>query len=734
MKAKNLKILQDSGINVPKFVVLSRADEVTPAFMFALSPDKKYAVRSSFAGEDGSAMSYAGQFETILNVKKEELKDAIIKVLHSDEKNNVCQYNKINHVEGKNNNNRVIVQEMVDADLSGVIFTANPLGILNETVIVVGKGLGCNVVEDKINTTSYFYNQDDDLYYYEQQDNSPLLMEKTLKELIAVSEKIRNIFSYNADIEFAIKDNEIFILQTRPITTLKNKNPIILDNSNIVESYPGISLPLTQSFVRSVYHDIFYNCILRITEDEELVESMDKYLQDMTDVANWRIYYRISNWYAVLKLLPFSKKIIPMWQKMLGVNNKYVSSPDVKVTSKTKRKIVKSVLYYLKHTPELMGELNHSFSKEFPHYQGLVERAETVDDLLSVYYEIKDGILSDWDITLINDMYTFIYTALSGKKNKDLISNIKNLESMKPVMGIRDLITVIKTNKADEKVYNWYVEKYIAEYGDRCLGELKLETKTYRTHPELLHEYIKQQAGKELLPIKHIGQSEKSRNKNVERAKLGIRNREISRMNRSRLYGLSRAIFRKIGELLVKQNKLNEVDDVFYLYINEIEKYMTDYRELVVRRKEEYQMYLRVPAYSRLVFDEKVLNKSHIYTNGSVLNKKDVLEGIAPSTGNIQGRVMIVDEPDDKLDTTGKILVTKSTDPGWVFLIQNAIGIVAEKGSLLSHTAIISRELHKPAVVNVKDCTKLLHNGDLIELDADEGFVKLIERCKNEEV
>ena len=331
-------------------------------------------------------------------------------------------------------------------------------------------------------------------------------------------------------------------------------------------------------------------------------------------------------------------------------------------------------------------------------------------------------------------MYTFIYTALSGKKNKDLISNIKNLESMKPVMGIRDLITVIKSNKADEKVYNWYVEKYIAEYGDRCLGELKLETKTYRTHPELLHEYIKQQAEKELLPIKHISQSEKSKNKNVERAKLGIRNREISRMNRSRLYGLSRAIFRKIGELLVKQNKLNEVDDVFYLYINEIEECMTDYRELVVRRKEEYQMYLKVPAYSRLVFDEKVLNKSHIYTNGSVLNKKDILEGIATSTGNIQGRVMIVDEPDDKLDTTGKILVTKSTDPGWVFLIQNAIGIVAEKGSLLSHTAIISRELHKPAVVNVKDCTKLLHNGDLVELDANEGFVKLIERCKYEEV
>jgi pyruvate,water dikinase len=130
------------------------------------------------------------------------------------------------------------------------------------------------------------------------------------------------------------------------------------------------------------------------------------------------------------------------------------------------------------------------------------------------------------------------------------------------------------------------------------------------------------------------------------------------------------------------------------------------------------------------VFDERILNKSHIHVNGNVLNKKDVFDGIATSTGKIQGEVMIVDVPDDKLDTTGKILVTKSTDPGWVFLIQNAIGIIAEKGSLLSHTAIISRELHKPAVVNVKDCTKLLHNGDIVELDANDGIIKLVKRSE----
>jgi pyruvate,water dikinase len=61
-----------------------------------------------------------------------------------------------------------------------------------------------------------------------------------------------------------------------------------------------------------------------------------------------------------------------------------------------------------------------------------------------------------------------------------------------------------------------------------------------------------------------------------------------------------------------------------------------------------------------------------------------------------------------------------------VFLLQNAAGIIAERGSLLSHTAIISRELHKPAVVNVRDCTKILKTGDRVRLDASEGTVTLL--------
>ena len=724
MKAENLQILREHGLPVPKFITIKNVGELTPVQMFLLKDDLTYAVRSSFGAEDGVGCSFAGQFDTLLNVKKEDLKKAVETVLNSVKNKNVSTYSELKNI-SVGDSGCVIIQEMIDADLSGVIFTANPMGILNETVVVVGKGLGCNVVEDKVETTTYYYNQDDDIYYYERHGKSPRLKQDILTTLLELSEKIKKIFGYEVDIEYAIKDDKVYILQARPITTLDVSNPIILDNSNIVESYPGISLPLTQDFVKSIYHDIFYNCVLRITEDKELVDSMDVYLKDMTDIANWRVYYRISNWYAVLKLLPLSNKIIPMWQKMLGVENTHVSAPDVKVSGKTKRKIVSSFIKYMRKTPELMDELNQRFKDILPQCRWAINESKNREELFGVYEAIKKTILSDWDITLINDMYTFINTALAGNKNKEFLANIKNLESMKPVNGINMLVEIAKSAGLDSELYINSADEYINLYGDRCLSELKLETHTYRTHPELLHECVKSKMDSDVVKLQR-GPEITSKNPFVKRAKQGIMNREVSRMNRSRIFGLSREIFLKIGEYLFDARQIESKEDVFYLHMDELLDETTDFREIIEQRKREEKMYENVPTYSRLVFEKEVVNKSIKRGHNNILHQTNELHGIASSCGKITGEILVIDNPDDTIDTTGKILVTKSTDPGWVFLIQNAIGIIAEKGSLLSHTAIISRELHKPAVVNVKDCTKLLKTGDIVELDAFTGVVRKI--------
>ena len=112
-------------------------------------------------------------------------------------------------------------------------------------------------------------------------------------------------------------------------------------------------------------------------------------------------------------------------------------------------------------------------------------------------------------------------------------------------------------------------------------------------------------------------------------------------------------------------------------------------------------------------------------TKNSNNRSSKTLYGIGTSEGIAEGEILII-EANTNVDTVGKIIVTKTTDPGWIFLISKANGIIAEKGSILSHTAIISRELGKPAIVGVDDATEILKNGQRVRIDAKRGIIECL--------
>jgi pyruvate,water dikinase len=89
----------------------------------------------------------------------------------------------------------------------------------------------------------------------------------------------------------------------------------------------------------------------------------------------------------------------------------------------------------------------------------------------------------------------------------------------------------------------------------------------------------------------------------------------------------------------------------------------------------------------------------------------------------------LVCKPADAGDVTGKVLVAEMTDPGWVFLMASAAALVVEKGSLLSHTAIIGRELGVPTVVGVEGATELIRSGQLVQVNGQTGDVCLQSEC-----
>ncbi len=779
-KIENLKVMSGAGLPVPQFETFS-FDELVPdkskikhtlAWAVGKSTAEKsallkaavkesvcdirdlklegelFSVRSSSCVEDSSDNSFAGQFDTFLNVPRNEVADRIVDCVCSLYNENVLDYMNKANLDINNLEMNVIVQRMVNSEVSGIVFTANPQGILNECVIVAGRGLGENVVSDRIDTTSYYYSLTDDIYYYDGKED--LLSDYMVHRIIDTAKLICKRFGDYMDIEYAIENEELYILQARPITTLSDKNRLLFDNSNIVESYPGLSSPLTVSFVEMVFAGVFKDAGRRLLHNKRELEKHYDILENTVGTVNGRIYYNLNSWYGAMKFLPFSKKITAVWQELVGVKYKEYDDSANKINPIVKASVYFNTVAELLCTPRNMKKLNERFIEIKNYVYSRFEEEMTAKEILELFDKIQDKLLSCWGITLLNDTYAFIFTGLlkSHLKSKyenheeianSYISGISNIESMKPV---KEMIRIaLEHENMTEEEYEKRRQAYIDVYGDRCLEELKLETETFRTKSKLFDDKISEfEQDKEKLAALLESQGDEKpplkrdpiTNYLSKRCMLGIGNREIQRLNRSRIFGMVREAVLRLGDIYCKAGYINETRDVFYLTLDEVYSLAEtpcDMRDTVQRRKEKYEMFALLPAYSRIVFASKPFDKNHRSINmTSMYSSKDEMVGVPCSNGVVEGEACVVTDVKQVRSVKDKILITKMTDPGWVFLLAEAKGVVSEKGSLLSHTAIISRELGIPAVVGIEGLMSTVKNGDIVRLDGSTGVVKIIRR------
>ena len=826
MKARHLEILQEKGFPVPKFILVSENEEVDLSF----SEKEYFAVRSNFSAEDGGGHSFAGQFLTRLNVKREKVQEAVQEVFDSyagsleyKEKANrgKTEYylkeqgkaEKQKNAERQENREKqesteqkkaevlvekVLIQEMLFPEKSGVLFTKNPKGILSEMVVVLGQGLGDKVVEDQENVLTYHYFPGECLYQEgrvqsclsEQAQESPGLglEEEELKTLFILGERIEQLFQKPMDIEFAIEKGKVYILQAREITTLDMHLPVrILDNSNISESFPGICLPLSESFAGEMYSGIFTSLGRRFLGKK--VSSYEELFQRMVGGFSGRMYYEISSWYDILRLLPFSGKIIPVWQRMLGVSNEEISFSKKKPSFFLKCRIALLFCYYFIVSQRKMKELDKFFQERYASYSKRVEEEEEAQALYRIFLEMKEDLLREWDITLMNDMVSFISTHLYGKKTAF------SLETMKPVRALSALKAVARKHGLDSEEYRREKKSYISAYGDRIEGELKLETRTYRTNEELLDRWIldalemEKAESLELLEAEHsfrkaYGEKDSFEKDSIETdcsekdceersrmekpseqkqrksflyhlAESSCNNREISRLHRTRCFGLMRRIVDKIGEKTIGF-------DVYYLSLNELKELLfsgKDFSLKIAREKELRKAYERLPVLSRvkllgkvdrdpLAGEIRVLSyesfkgksekssvpfsqeSKNFESKGKTESTPRVFFGRGVSKGIFRGEVLKIKSLQELrvAEAKGKILLSYSTDPGWFPYLDMAEGLITERGSLLSHSAILARELEKPAVVNIPNIMAELHSGDIVEIDGDLGICSVIKQ------
>jgi pyruvate,water dikinase len=296
--------------------------------------------------------------------------------------------------------------------------------------------------------------------------------------------------------------------------------------------------------------------------------------------------------------------------------------------------------------------------------------------------------------------------------------------------------------------------EHLRKYGDRMVQELKLETPTVEDNPgfvvETLRNYLAggQSADKLSSREEHLRDEAEQQVRRalrfhplrrrlfgyvLRRLRHAVRDRENLRFARTRVIGMARRIYHELGRRFAAAGLLSEPRDIFYLTCDEVASYLRgqavtqDAASLVALRKVEYaELAARRP-------DARITTYGIVYANdlsGSGAAARpgaQVLRGLGASPGRVEAAAKVVLDPANDTKIRGEVLIAPNTDPGWVFLMVAAAGLVAEKGSLLSHTAIIGRELGIPTVVGVRDATRLVRSGQRVVLDGAAGTVTLVD-------
>ncbi|MEY2937909.1 MAG: hypothetical protein RL062_498 [Bacteroidota bacterium] len=819
-KGKNLFFLLQQGLRVPPFVVLNpngnspkNIDQVTLEWLKeSLNFPEFVAVRSSAVEEDGANFSFAGQFTSELFVPWGDIDKAIKKVWDSKSNSQITTY-CAEHKIPEPNNLAIIIQAMVESEVSGVAFGINPLtGNRNEVVISSLFGLGEGLVGGELNADTYLVGdgittqkiaQKSESFVFNTlgagtqriplpsiQQSQSSLNEQQIAEVAKVVQDLGKTLGKAQDIEFAYNGGQLFVIQTRPITGLyRLANPmgerILWDNSNIIESYPGVTTPLTFGFIIQMYESVYVQlCRLLGVSETDLTNNKELFA-NMLGLLNGRVYYNLLSWYKALALLPGYHLNAEFMEKMMGVKERFELKGLKKRTHWQERWrvliMMRSMITNLRGLPKMRTTFQKEFEEVMLKYNRIDLNLQRAEELMVLYQEFEQTLLKKWKAPLVNDFFAMIYFGITQKMavkyglpegiHNDLLCGASDIISTEPIHRIKRISTMIcnhaeakelfENKKANEILKSLpqfaeihaEIKGYIDKFGDRCVGELKLETITYKQDNEafiqIIQSYVRQGIQETQGPRIDIQMRESAESKVREHLKgkpikqwlfhyflkhtrIMVSARENLRFERTRGFGKVREIFVAMGKIFYAEGLIDDPRDIFYLKHTEIFDYIKgtsvtpELSELIAFRKQKYANYVEMAT------NERIETFGMVYHGNNFAQQKsnDILEGdlmgLGCCPGRVRAKVQVIHNPKEVEDLNGDILVTSSTDPGWVTLFPTASAILVERGSLLSHSAIVSRELGKPCIVGITDLLKRLKTGDWVEMDGSTGVVKII--------
>ncbi len=691
-KAAMLLELQQAGFRVPELYV-SPSD--LPGAVRELG--FPIAVRSSATVEDGSDSSFAGQFRSFLGLNTlEDVREAVAACRESVEAPSVIEYCREHGIDPLTIGMEVIVQRMLEPELAGVAFSVNPITGADEVVIEACNGIGDALVAGRARPIPA---------------GDPLL-ERYRPPIKRTVRRIQRHFGAPQDVEFAVEHGMVYVLQARPITRI-TFGPEMGEWTNADFRDGGVSSTVCTPLMWSLYDLVWQRALNGFCRELRLLDN---------DFQAGRMFFGRPYWNlgAVKKCLAKLPGFVEReFDQDLSIAPQYEG--DGITTSVTLRGIIKTV-------PTAVALLRffrrqEVFDRRFLSggFDSLASRWEPVPNDVESAFRVL--IERDYYLTELNYFHT-IYCAVLAKQlfleafpeaeYPALVQCLPELRHMAPIHTLRRLAVQGESD----------VTPVLEQFRHHSRRELDLRAPRWDEDREFVEQLLESFRNVPKPSEGSCAAYEKVRtdtraaiarhrrrafDKKLDRMRRFVWLREEMRDLSSRMYYLIRKYVLEIAD------RRGLGDDIFFMTYSEI---IADDRSNIERNREIYDSYRNFAAPNEI-------GARFSYADDT---PAEGLTGIGASRGRVTGPARVVRTVEEALTVErGSVMICPFTDPGWTPVLERVAAVVTETGGMLSHAAIICREYGIPAVLGVERATTRIPDSRKILVDADKGYVSVVE-------
>jgi len=777
-KAAQLARLYRLGLRVPDgFVIVGATPGNLPAELdeFIARLGGPVAARSSALDEDSAERSFAGQYETILGVSgAPAIREAVERCLASAFGARAEAYRNDTHAHGTVRM-AVVVQRMVDAVAAGVVFTADPVtGQRDRVVIHAVPGLGEALVGGYRTPDHFVLSRNGVVLERAVQASSPAVDGPPLAQLVQDALKAESEFGYPLDLEWALgRDDRVYWLQARPITTLDLPGPDELDDPvdpswqitsyNVAEWMPGAMPPLSWSVVGPSYVAAISELYVRAGLSKEQVDRVPILVnvQGHAFINMTNFYLLGSQMFGMDKDssdLTLTGQVLPMAKL----------PPDAAAVER-----LMNTVRYFRLIPAGRKRLNafvarHTGFRVEP-TEDLVEYYRRLDQARAIFYEsgavhVQTSLMAMGFLGLFQRLLSRggPPTAKSHAAVAALLAGAKSdaPRVAESSIGLADALDILGARIAaapgaverfihasPAEALQWLrnpssgdageaFAAFLKAYGHRCIRELDFRERDWEEDPVRLVQSLQRIVSAP--PPTKTGWEREAQAALAELS-WGARHliewllpkahAEVVERERSKSFSVSLARQLKRGYVdfalrLVGERRLPDTDLIFFFEHAELERLAQGPAQELVRRAE----------HRRRLHPRKLATEFPRVCQGKPLpltdtqnaaREGDVMQGTPLSRGVAIGPARVARTVEEAAAMQpGEILVTPFTDVGWTPYFSRAAGLATEVGSVLSHGAVVAREYGLPAIAGLPGLTRRFKTGDMLRVDGNTGELR----------